>query len=52
MMPLCLRSNNVYKFSCGRCNATYYGKTCRHFNVKVNLMLILILMVNTQLSHL
>ena len=23
-----LRSNVVYKFLCGRCNATYYGKTC------------------------
>ena len=30
-----LRSNVVYKFSCGRCNATYYGETCRHLNVRV-----------------
>ena len=25
----------VYKFAWGRCNATYYGKTCGHFNVRV-----------------
>ena len=30
-----LRSNVVYKFLCGRCNATYYGETCRHLNVRV-----------------
>ena len=34
-MPFNLRSNVVYKFSCGRCNATYYGETCRHLNVRV-----------------
>ena len=34
-IPLCLRSNIVYKFACGRCNATYYDKTCRHFKVRV-----------------
>ena len=34
-MPHCLRSNVVYKFSCGRCNATYYGETCRHLSVRV-----------------
>ena len=33
--PLCLRSNIVYKFTCGRCNATYYGETCHHFKVTV-----------------
>ena len=27
-MPYCLRSNVVYKFSCSRRNATYYGETC------------------------
>ena len=32
---LCLRSNNVYTFTCGRCNATYYDETCRHFKVAV-----------------
>ena len=31
-MPSCLRSNTVYTFGCGRCNATYYGETCHHFN--------------------
>ena len=34
-IPLCLRSNIVYKFACGRCNATHYGETCRHFKVTV-----------------
>ena len=34
-MPHCLHSNVVYKFSCGRCNATYYGETCRHLSVRV-----------------
>ena len=30
-IPLCLRSKIAYKFACGKCNATYYGKTFRHF---------------------
>ena len=34
-IPLWLRSNIVYKFACGRCNATYYGESCRHFKVRV-----------------
>ena len=29
-----MRSHLVYKFSCGSCNATYYGKTERHLNVR------------------
>ena len=29
-----LRSNVVYIFSCSSCNATYYGKTERHSNVR------------------
>ena len=29
-----LRSNVVYTFSCSSCNATYYGKTERHSNVR------------------
>ena len=33
-MPYCLRSN-VYKFSCGRCNAAYDDETCRHLSVRV-----------------
>ena len=31
----CLRSNVVYKLSCGRCSATYYGKIWRHLSVRV-----------------
>ena len=34
-VPFSLHSNVVYKFSCGRCNATYYGKTCQNLNVRV-----------------
>ena len=30
-----LPSNVVYKFSWGRCNATYYGETYRHLNIRV-----------------
>ena len=30
-----LCSNVVYKFSCGRCNATSFGETCRLLNVRV-----------------
>ena len=33
-MHYCLRSNVVYKFSYGRCNATtYYGETCRYLEL-------------------
>ena len=38
-IPYCLRSNVVYKFSYGRCNATYYGETCRHLSVRVGVHL-------------
>ena len=34
-MPCCLRSNVVDKCLCGRCNATYYGETCRNLGVRV-----------------
>ena len=34
-MLYCLRSNFVYKFSCGRCKAAYYGETYRHLSVRV-----------------
>ena len=30
-----LRSGIVYKFHCGSCNAAYYGKTKRHFKVRM-----------------
>ena len=30
-----LHSRIVYKFQCGSCNATYYGKTKRHFKVRM-----------------
>ena len=30
-----LRSGIAYKFKCGGCNAIYYGKTKRHFNVRM-----------------
>ena len=32
-IPSLLRSGLVYKFQCGSCNATYYGKTKRHLKV-------------------
>ena len=34
-MTYCLRSNVIYKFSCGRCNATYYSETCQRLSVRV-----------------
>ena len=34
-ISLFLRSNMVYKFKCGRCNTTYYGKTERHLKVRM-----------------
>ena len=34
VIPKELRSHLVYKFSRSSCNATYYGKTERHLNVR------------------
>ena len=34
-IPIFLRSGIVYKFKCGGCNATYNGKTKRHFKVRI-----------------
>ena len=34
-IPVFLRSGIVYKFKCGGCNATYYGKTKRDFKVRM-----------------
>ena len=33
--PIFLRSGVVYEFKGGGCNATYYGKTKRHFKVRM-----------------
>ena len=30
-----LLSGLVYQYKCGGCNATYYGKTKRHFKVRI-----------------
>ena len=34
-IPSSLRSGIVYKFQCGHGNATYYGKSKRHFKVRI-----------------
>ena len=34
VIPKELQSLLVYRFSCGNCNITYYGKTERHLNVR------------------
>ena len=34
-IPAFLRSGIVYKFKCGGCIATYYGKTKRHIKVRM-----------------
>ena len=34
-IPILLRSGIAYKFKGGGCNATYYGKTKRHFKVRM-----------------
>ena len=34
VIPKQLPSHLVYRFSCGNCNVTYYGKTERHLNVR------------------
>ena len=35
-IPESLRSCQIYKFSCGSCNASYIGKTFRHMKVRVS----------------
>ena len=34
-LPKMLLSGLVYQYMCGDCNATYYGKTKRHFKVRI-----------------
>ena len=34
-IPLLMRSGVVYRFTCASCNACYYGKTKRHFKVRI-----------------
>ena len=34
-LPTMLLSGLIYKYKCGVCNATYYGKTKRHFKVRI-----------------
>ena len=34
-IPVFARSGIVYKIKCHWCNATYYGKTKRHFKVRI-----------------
>ena len=34
-IPVFLGSGIVYKFKCGGCNATCYGKTKRHFKIRM-----------------
>ena len=34
-IPLHIRSFVMYKYTCGSCNATYIGKTKRHFKVRM-----------------
>ena len=34
-IPVFLGSGIVYKFDCGGCSATYYGKTKRHFKIRM-----------------
>ena len=34
-LPKMLLSRLLYKCKCGGCNATYYGKTKRHFKVRI-----------------
>jgi len=35
-IPSCLRANVIYHFQCASCNASYVGKTTRHYDVRVH----------------
>ena len=35
-VPETLQSNFVYKFKCGSCTTSYYGKTYRHMKIRVS----------------
>ena len=35
VIPVDLRSNIVYKYTCGVCNSAYIGETTRHFKTRV-----------------
>ena len=34
-IPKLLQSNLVYSYTCGQCNATYYGETSRHLKTRI-----------------
>ena len=50
VIPKDLRSHLVYKFQCSSCNATCYGKTARHLNVKSGKHIILFPLTGDRVS--